>query len=92
MKSDIEKIFQNMKTGESVSEEMLVAALEEMTRLKRVIHAARETRKAQEMYYRNGRTQTALKASRGWEKELDKALSELWAKNPPASAMQEPLL
>ena len=64
----------------------------EFERLTAVVHAARETRKAQEAYYRGGRTQTALRVSRQWEIQLDRTLAALWSKMPSDPAAQDRLL
>lgn len=95
MKSKIEKLLKDCGNMDMLVEldvfgdsETVTLAKQEFERLKRVIHAAREARNAQNEYYKKGRTQSALKVARQWETELDKALSELWVE----TSSQERLL
>lgn len=89
MKSDIEKLIQIAVEHDDVLGDRAKAEFE---RLKAVVHAARETRKAQEAYYRGGRTQAALRVSRQWEIQLDRALSALWSKTTADPVRQDALL
>lgn len=89
MKSDIEQLIQiAIEHDDALGNR----AKNEFERLKAVVHAARETRKAQEAYYRGGRTQTALRVSRQWEIQLDRTLAVLWSKTSSDHARQDSLL
>lgn len=89
MKSEIERLIQIAIEHDDTLGDRAKAEFE---RLKAVVHAARETRKAQEAYYRGGRTQTALRVSRQWEIHLDRALAALWSETPSDPAWQDKLL
>lgn len=99
MKSKIEELLKVLSALDMLVEldvfgnvRLVPDAKKEFERLKAVIHAARETRAAQEAYYKGGRTQTALKVARQWERELDKALDALWSKDAGKKAVQDALL
>ena len=99
MESKLDELLKILKSLDILVEldvignvELIPLADKEFERLKAVVHAAREARQAQETFYRNGRTQTALKVARQWEKELDKALSALWDETPSDPARQDALL
>lgn len=99
MKSKIEELLKVLSALDMLVEldvfgnvQLVPDAKKEFERLKAVIHAARETRAAQENYYRSGRTLPALKVARQWERELDKRLAALWDKTPADPARQDTLL
>lgn len=99
MKSKIEELLKVLSALDMLVEldifgnvQLVLDARKEYERIKAVIHAARETRKAQENYYRKDRTQPALKVARRWESELDNALAALWAEKPSDPARQDTLL
>lgn len=99
MKSKLDELLKILKSLDMLVEldvignvELIPLAEKEFERLKAVVHAAREARRAQETYHRNGCTQTALKIARQWEKELDKALSALWVENLSDPTRQDALL
>lgn len=99
MKSKIEELLKVLSALDMLVEldvfgnvEIVPASVKEFERLKAVIHAAREMRAAQEVYYRGGRTQPALKVARQWGRELDKALAALWSNDAGVKAVQEVLL
>lgn len=70
----------------------LDAALAEFERLKALVHAARETRKAQRTYFDGGKLSGDLVKAKQWEKDLDKRLAGLWAQTPAEGTTQERLL
>lgn len=99
MKSKIEELLKVLSALDMPVEldvfgnvEIVPASIKEFERVKAVIHAARETRAAQESYYKGGRTQSALKVAKQWERELDKALAALWSKDAGEKAVQDALL
>ena len=99
MESKLDELLKILKSLDILVEldvignvELIPLADKEFERLKAVVHAAREARRAQDIYYRKGRTQSALKVARQWEKELDKALAALWDETPSDPARQDALL
>ncbi len=68
------------------------SAKAEFERLKALVHAARETRKAQKTYFDGGKLSGDLVKAKQWEKDLDKRLAGLWAQTPAEGTTQERLL
>ncbi len=97
MKSQIEKLLKDC-TNMDVQVELDVfgdaetvrLAVSEFDRLKRVIHATREVRKAQILYHKT-RLQGDLKSALAWEREVDKLLASLWD-SKVVDAVQDTLL
>ena len=98
MKSMIEQYMKVHKlncatrSGGTVCSCGLDAARAELERLKALVHAARETRSAQKIYYDKGRLQGDLVKAKQWEKDLDKRLAGLWTNIPAEDATQMGLL
>lgn len=68
------------------------SARAEFERMKALVHAARETRKAQKTYFNGGKLSGDLVKAKQWEKDLDKRLAGLWAQTPAEDTTQERLL
>lgn len=69
----------------------LINALKENEYLKDFTEKVKQTRVAQEMYFK-GRLSGDLKMAKAWEKEVDKMLAVLLAEKPSAPVPQERLL
>lgn len=80
------------RSGSKICSCGLDAALAEFERLKALVHAARETRKAQKTYFDGGKLSGDLVKAKQWEKDLDKRLAGLWAQTPAEGTTQECLL
>jgi len=80
------------RSGSKICSCGLDAALAEFERLKALVYAARETRKAQKTYFDGGKLSGDLVKAKQWEKDLDKRLAGLWAQTPAEGTTQERLL
>jgi len=97
MKSKIEKVLNDCRNMDIQNEidtfgdsETIRLAVAEFERLKAVVHAAREVRKAQKIYHKN-KLAGDLRLALSWEKEIDKRLDSLWDTNS-ATVVQDTLL
>ncbi len=94
MKSKIQELI-DIVCAEGWTPEMQAmgqSAKAEFERMKALVHAARETRKAQKTYFDGGKLSGDLVKAKQWEKDLDKRLAGLWAQTPAEGTTQERLL